>query len=258
VRAAAGNFLQVFRVQKVKIVPVDMTQLKNMESNTELNALLEQFDPEASIITGGGEPEKLASLAEAGTAVNFPVATLPSMGEPDQIFFHPETVVNLKLDKDLLLAVFDSAKIDVSLPDSLNNAPIVITKPDTLIEEWGSRQEHPLTFIQLHAPEIEYPDDLDLNALGAAGLQLLGMSKVEATTLSATIDWANTLVLPVPTDAGITATEVSVNGNQGFIFSDSDGGGSESALLWQANGMTYFLEGRFGAEKLLALAASVQ
>jgi hypothetical protein len=126
------------------------------------------------------------------------------------------------------------------------------------MQEWRAGDEVLLGFMQLPAPSVEYPDDLDLNALGVAGLQFLGMSKAEATALGATIDWANTLVLPIPSDTELTVSEVSVNGTKGTLFTEEEAKGDDTALMWQQNGMTYFVAGNYTADEILAIAQSVK
>jgi len=258
VRAAAGNFLQIFRVQQVKVVPVDMAQVESLTENGNLSALMEQFDTNVAVVSGDTEPHEVANVAAANSAVPYKVR-VPNSGEsPSTVLVYPQTVVNVQLDRDLVAAVFEAADIAVDLPDSLGDTPLVITKPDTVIMDWSGNGSS-LEFMQMPVPQIEYPDDLDLNALGVAGLQLLGMSKAEAEALGATIDFANTLVLPFPTDADMSYREVSINGGQGIVVSnDGASGKNESGLMWQADGMSYFMSGEFTADELVLLAETVK
>jgi hypothetical protein len=170
---------------------------------------------------------------------------------------HKQRVVQMNLDKDLLEAIFEAAEIEISLPDSLDEEPIVVTQPDAVIQKWQQEGNSVLEFVQMAAPAIEYPDDLDLNALGVAGLQLLGMPKDEAEDLGKTIDWANTLILPVPKNGQVTVTEISINGGQGFIFAEKDSD-DEAAVMWQNNGMSYFVNGDYAAEQMVEVAKSVK
>jgi hypothetical protein len=285
VRALAGEFLSIFRVQNVVVVPVNTDQIANLEGNSQLEAMFEQISNQAEVLVDGGEPYPVDSLSEASTAVDFSLASLATAGDPTSVQVVPQSMAQFYLDKDLAEAVFEAAQIEVSLPDSLNDTPIVINKPTMVSQVWGEaldleamkeqaegerfdRHDGPrgrsydsgieLVFVQMRSPEIEYPDDLDLNGLGTAGLQLLGYSELEATALSATIDWANTLVLPLPTDADVNVESVSVNGASGQLMSNSDG--SHTALTWQADGITYFLtsNGTYLPDGLLLLAESMQ
>jgi hypothetical protein len=263
VRAMAGNFLKIFRVQTIQVVPVDAERLEALENNPEFKGLMDQFEPQIEVISEEEEPRPVASLAEAAALVDFPVAEITALPSDladasSKIEVQEQIVAHLTLDKDLLQAVFEAAEIDITLPDSLNESPLIITKPDTVMQEWRAGDEVLLGFMQLPAPSVEYPDDLDLNALGVAGLQFLGMSKAEATALGATIDWANTLVLPIPSDTELTVSEVSVNGTKGTLFTEEEAKGDDTALMWQQNGMTYFVAGNYTADEILAIAQSVK
>jgi hypothetical protein len=108
------------------------------------------------------------------------------------------------------------------------------------------------------SPAIEYPDGLDLNALGVAGLQLLGMTKDEAEALGSTIDWANTMVLPVPNDSDTTVGDVSINGAAGVVFTKPGAEDVTAAILWTRDGMSYFIKGNYSADQLVEMANSVQ
>ncbi|MEM7346206.1 MAG: DUF4367 domain-containing protein [Chloroflexota bacterium] len=261
VRSAAANFLTIFRVEQVKVVQVDASRIDELENNEELSGLLDQLDSEPELVTGGGDPQEVDSLDDAAGLVDFSVARVGALpddaGAETQILVHEETVYKMNLDKELIEAIFDAAQIELSLPDSLDNEPIVVTKPDSIHQQWGAGEDSrpTLTFAQLRSPQIDHPDDLDLNALGVAVLQLLGRSQEEAEQLGQTIDWANTLLLPIPSDADVTATEVSINGANGVLFSEDDG---KSGAMWQSNGMTYLLAGKYNAEQMLAIAQSVQ
>ncbi|MBN1219034.1 MAG: hypothetical protein JXM69_08900 [Anaerolineae bacterium] len=259
VRAVARNFLQIFRVQTVKIVPVDAEHAKSLEEDPRFKGFIDQLEPQIKVLTDS-EPEQVDSLAEAAELVGFSVAKITALpddlGEPTEITVYRQKVVEVKLDKELLEALFEAAEIEVSLPDSLNEEPIVVTQPNTVGQKWQYDDQSVLEFVQMTAPAVEYPDDLDLKALGVAGLQLLGMSKEEAESLGATVDWANTLILPIPKDGKLTASEVSINGANGFLFTaESD---DEAAVMWTQNGMTYFVNGDYAAEQVVEMAKSVK
>lgn len=257
VRVLAGDFLKIFRVQDVKFVPVDVGRL---ESNEELMALLEQVSPEIDVVVDGGPPQEVASLAEAAALVDFDVVEItsvpPDAGALNRVVVENRSVSQVHVDVDLAKAVFEAGGVEVDLPDSLRDTPIVVTRPTMVRQQWGTEHEPTLAFTQMRSPEIEYPDDVNLDELGVAGLQLLGMSEAEARAFGATIDWTNTLVLPVPKDKGIEVAEVSVNGAQGFLFRAEED--DESALMWQRDGLTYLLTGSYPAEQILQIGQSVQ
>lgn len=259
VRAVAGNLLSVFRVQNIKLVPVDEAHLESMKNNPQIDGILDELEAQVNVISDGGEPESVDSLDEADKRVGFSVTRITALpdglDDPTGIEVAGQKVIEFNLDKELLDALFEAAEIEVDLPDSLDEEPLIITQPDTVMQEW-KQAEHRLGFVQMMSPSVVYPDDLDLNALGAAGLQLLGMSEEEAHKLAASIDWANTLILPVPRDNDLSVSEVSINGSQGFVFTGEDD--DENAIMWTANNMTFFIAGNYPAGQLVEMAESVQ
>jgi hypothetical protein len=191
------------------------------------------------------------------------ISALPAdVGEATIIKVQDKSVNEVNVDLDTARAIFEAALIDVNLPDSLRDTPITITRPATVMQGWGSETsgslegEPNLMFIQMESPQIEYPDDLDLNALGVAGLQLLGYSEADARALADTIDWTNTLLFPVPTDAGVDVSEVTVNGSSGVLFVETDG--AKTGVVWQKDGKSYFLAGHYNPDQILQTAESVR
>lgn len=260
VRAFAGGLLSVFRVQQVQVIPIDAQRMEDLKNNEEFSSLMEQFSPEERIIVDGGEPQTVASIAEAASMVDFSVAEISAVpadaGAQRDISVMQKSVQEMDIDPDLAEAIFEAAGINVDLPDSLRDTPIRITRPTMIMQAWGD--EDGLHFGQMRSPEIEYPDDLNLNELGASGLQVLGYSQTEAETLAANIDWANTLLLPAPTDGDMVVTEISINGVDGTIIEHVKEDKHGTMLMWQRDGITYLLNGPYNADQLAEIAQSVQ
>ena len=260
VRAMAGNLLKIFRVQTVTIVPVDQEDMEALRNNPNLERLADQLEPQLEVIDEG-EAQKVDSLDEAADLAGFQVAQITALpaevGEPSISVFQ-QKIIRLQLDKELLEAVFEAAEIEIDLPDSLDEEPVIVTHPNTVIQTWYQEGEEILEFVQMPSPSISYPDGLDLDALGVAGLQLLGRSKEEAEKLGATIDWANTMVLPVPNNAKTEINEVSINGAKGLVFVNSDSEEDGAAIMWTHNGLSYLIKGDYSTDKVVEMAKSVE
>jgi hypothetical protein len=255
----AGDLLKIFRVQEVKVISVDADHLENLENNSELKGLMEEFASQTKTVVDGGEPQEVASLSEAADLVDFTIAEVTNVpsdaGAVSKIAVLEQSVHELHLDPDLTEAIFEAAGIEIDLPEALKETPITVTRPAMVLQSWGSEDEKHLGFAQLRSPEIEYPEELNLDELGVATLRFLGLSEAEAIALGATIDWANTLILPVPSDANVTITEVSINGAPGTLFEESEG--DDSAVMWQKDSLTYMITGPYAPDQLLAIAQSV-
>ena len=68
------------------------------------------------------------------------------------------------------------------------------------------------------------------------------MSPEEAAAFSSQVDWATTLVVPVP--QGADYRSVTVDGVNGVLLEDTyAGGNARFTLLWVKDGMFYALSG---------------
>jgi hypothetical protein len=92
--------------------------------------------------------------------------------------------------------------------------------------------------------------------LGQALLQVLGMEESAAQRMAASIDWASTLLLPIPSEAA-TFSEVFVDGVSGVALTPLDVR-DEGGLLWQKDGQIYILAGTGSIDQLLELASTLE
>ena len=91
-------------------------------------------------------------------------------------------------------------------------------------------------------PEIEAPPGIDINQAGQAMLQIMGMTPEEAQAFSNRVDWATTLVVPVP--QGADYRSITVDGVDGVLLEDTyAGGNARFTMLWVKDGMFYALSG---------------
>ena len=269
VRALAANFLSIFRTQELRVVRVSQDRLTNLENNEELSKLLEQFDPEREVVSGSEEPQEVDSLDEAARKVNFEVARLDQVpadvSQQTNITVHSGSVTRLTLDKALIEDIFAAGGVDLTLPDSVDDEPFTIHRSASIMQVWGDVDKNSLRdrdndealspflmFNQTASATIEHPEDLNLETLGIALLQFLGKSEEEARTIGQTIDWTNTLLLPIPD--GKPVKEVSINGATGLLFSKEQ----VSGVMWQNNGKFYTITGAYADQQILEMAQSVK
>jgi hypothetical protein len=99
-------------------------------------------------------------------------------------------------------------------------------------------------FIQLPSPTVNTPPGLDIDQIGKAYLMMTGMSAEEAEAFSQTVDWATTLVVPIPDYA--SSQKVQVDGVQGVFVEQSRSRVNRPRylLIWVKEGIVYALEGQ--------------
>lgn len=249
VRAAASDFLGLFRVQKFAAISISPKQLALLEEIAESGltpgsvTMLEQPD----------EPRAVATLADAASATSLPtLRTLSALGAPDTIIVTDGGHGQLTLDAESVQAILTAVGVDAAqIPANLDNSVIDIMLGSGVEQEWAGGTY----LVQMESPTITYPNALDPTLLGAALLQVLGVAPAEAQRLAAQIDWTATLVLPVPTNFA-SFTEVTVDGVSGLHLQSLEQ--ESGAVMWQKAGVVYLLAGSGTQGDLLALARSLR
>jgi hypothetical protein len=155
----------------------------------------------------------------------------------------------------------DMGYSDLHLPASLDNAPIAVDIPTALTAGYGpcptpsadgfntegsgsaGRQfKDCVLFVQMPSPTVNTPPDLDVARLAQMALRLTGMTEAEAAAYSNTVDWASTLVIPIPRN-GATYTQVAVDGVMGNLIVRPVDDAPQFALVWVKDGRLYAIGG---------------
>jgi hypothetical protein len=230
VRAAASDFLGLFRVQKFAPISVSPAQLQQLERLAEQGL----FPGELEMIEEPGSPQEVDSLVEASVFTGRNVRTLADLGAPAAIRISNGGSGRLVVNLENARAILEAAEVDpLLLPDSLDGAVVDARLFPVVEQEWAD-----LFLVQTASPVVDYPDDVDLVVLGEALLRFVGLTEGEARRLAQNIDWTNTLVLPIPEDLA-SFSEVRVDGVSGLGLSEL--GGNGASLVWEKDGTVYML-----------------
>jgi hypothetical protein len=249
VRAAASDFLSLFRVQKFAAVSISPQQLALLEQVAQ-----QGITPgEVTFVREPASPQPVNSVREATAVLGQNVHTLRNLGQPEAIYLTGEAQMQLLIDLAGSRAVLEATGVDPTLlPDSLDGQTVDVTIYSGVQQHWSGG----VHLAQMPSPQVVYPTDLQPQVLGQAMLQVLGMSATEAARLSRDIDWTSTLVLPVPQDMA-TFNEVTINGDSGLALSSLNG--QEQSLVWQQDGNIYLLASRSHTQsELLRMAQSLR
>jgi hypothetical protein len=246
VRAAASDFLGLFRVQKFAAISVSPEQLAMLEEIAKSGLL----PGEIEMIQEPGQPTAVGSIAEAEAFSGQAVKTLAELGQPDQIFTMTGGSGRLIVNVADTRAIVETVGVDPALiPDSLDGEPVAVTVYSAVSQQWEE-----IVLLQSASPLVEYPEDVETVALGEALLQILGMDSRQARRLARNIDWTNTLLLPVPENIA-SFSEVQIDGVSGIALTSLNG--RDTALMWQKDGIVYVLSGGNVAD-LIKVADSLQ
>ncbi len=280
VRAAAREFLDLFRVKRFAAVPVDSERLNHLrEAELDLRRLVgdqieELVPPE--------EPETVASVEvgalTAGISAQQPTRLPKGMTLAKVQIVRPGSF-RVRIDVDRLEALADLADAEeIEIPYSWNGATIEVETPPALamlyLRESEVASDDPrvaangVALLQARNPAIEIPEDVDLATLGRLGLRLAGMNATEAASFARSIDWRSTVLVPVPLLGG-SFREVEVMGRKGLLVTyeerlppAADGSPRRSRLrsllLWSSEDKVFALTGRGNGIALLEMAESIR
>ena len=256
VQTWASSLLGLFRVEKVTVIPFDPTQLEQTHSKLSdqkkgMDTLFEnnlQMDEQGEIARV--ETEELA-IEQAGFTPR-----LPQM--PDQtpaLYVKPGLQATFTIDQPRMQAMLDALEMDVALPASVDGKDIKLDVQNAVVAAYGDCPEQDpsegalencTVLIQLPSPTVETPEGIDVPRLGEAMLQILGLSEEEAKSLSASIDWTSTLILPIPQGEDISYEDVAVDGVSGTLLESTEN--SSYTLVWVKDGQLYMLAGSGGKD----------
>lgn len=267
VRAAAQQFLDLFRVQRFVAVSIDpgrIAQIQQLQNGKlDLKALLSR---DLQVLKDPGEPQAaedvMAASQAAGMEVRLP-GVLPEGVTQTGIQVVGEGLARFTADASKLETILESLDItDVQIPVQLNGAVITVRVPPCVIVTY-SRGKAQATLMQANSPEITLPPGIFLPELAEIGLRVAGLSADEARRLAYSLDWHSTLMVPVPANAA-SFREVELRGTKGLLIethSESRKSNSQeprtrpgSILLWTEGGKVYAFSGTVRSIELLEMA----
>ncbi|MFT3895015.1 MAG: hypothetical protein QM730_25600 [Anaerolineales bacterium] len=278
-RALAGEFLNLFRVQRVTVVPVDFTGMQQFEGAVG-NDISQMISQSITMDQEPGDPTQVKDVAEASQLAGFTVRA-PADMTPSQINVMSGASFTVKVDRAKAQALLEEAgRSDLILPQEVDGADVSVNIPSSVSIAFGncpqpsnegevardmerekSTSGSPgrtykdcIIFAQIPSPEVSAPASLDIAKLAQLGLQFTGMTADEAAKFTSTVDWTSTLVVPIPKNAA-TNEQIAVDGVTGTLIERPSDDAPQFALLWVKDGIIYTIGGLGNnAEKALEIA----
>ncbi len=272
VRAIASSFLGLFRVEQIAVVEVNPA---NLPEQLGSSATLDQMLATDVVVVDRGEPARVETVEEAGELAGFRVRLPASNPDPQVLWVQPGSRITYQVDPERLkLLLQEIERPDIEVPSELANADITLDVPASVSAGYGQcdfethfdgdpgarlgRQHDCMILLQMPSPTISAPPGLDIAQIGTAFLEVMGMTPEEAARFSETIDWATTLVIPIPRN-GIVYEELQVDGVKATlvqqVLADHP---PQFMLLWVKNGIVYSLTGTGQGEDHLAFANGLE
>ena len=265
--AWANSFLGLFRVQKVQVVTFNPDMAQNAQGKLDENqAAIKQIFNDNLQISNHGQSVTVASAAEAAQKAGF-TPRIPGAIDAPEISVRPGMNAVFTIDQPKLQALMDAVGVNAKLPASTNGKTITADVADAVVvtsagcPAAASNSEAQATpsctiLVQLPSPVINAPDNLNVQQLGQAMFQFLGMSAADAEKLSQRIDWTSTLILPIPQSNQVQYQDVQVDGVTGTFLEEV--GQNSYGLVWVKDGMLYGLHGPGGLADAQKIAGSLR
>ena len=290
VRLLAQRVLAMLRVQKIAVVSIDpSTLMSGSEPDSRPYKLINQFFADNVVVTTDpGKPEVVPTVANAAKLAGYPIRTIASLGTPQRLEVHGETAFQMTVDRDRVEALLDQiGRSDIQIPESANGALVAVHIPKIVFSMYGdcpvrhragdsnpqsranelaerkmeriadTKNTNCTYLVQAPSPTVSVPPELNMSEIAEAALELVGMSQGEAHSFCQTVDWSSTLVVPVPRNSS-SYENVSVDGVQGTLITETLPQGNRYSLLWIKNGVIHSLMGHGSSSDALTLAASLK
>ncbi len=278
-RTWAGQFLGLFRVQQVRVIPVEMSGLEQFNTDSTLqNQMSDVISSSITIRKEPAEARLAVSAEEAAQMAGFSLR-LPADMTPAQIFVDGGSAFDVKVDRQRIQSFLDEiGRNDLQLPETVDGAEISVDIPDGVGISYGDCPQlktgeeeekdndretmvsHPQCTLlaEIPSPTVNTPPDLDLAQLAEIALEFSGMTTEEARAFTESVDWTSSLVVPLPKE-DVKVEQVNVDDVEGTLITREQGYGPRYVLLWVKDGIIYSING-FGmdASKALEMADTLQ
>ncbi len=273
VRALAIDFLGLFRVQQVAVIPFNPANLPDSLNDPQF----EQIFSDNLQIEELGEVQEAGDAAQASELAGFRVRLPAEFDSLTRLTVQPGARATFHVDLPRIRALLkEIGRADIALPDNLNKAEVIAELPVSVTAAYGEckydtqvgrdADQDPdylwqlscSVLVQVPSPTISAPPGLDIDAIGKAYLMMTGMTAEEAEVFSQTVDWSTTLLIPIPNYA--SSEKVQVDGVEGVLVQQSPSHSSRPhyVVIWVKDGIVYALQGRGSRAEALRIANSLK
>jgi hypothetical protein len=282
VQALASNFLRLFRVQQIAVLPLDMTNLKDARFDPTIGETISQvLSDQVKITRQPGQPHDLSGASQASQEAGFQVRLSSDPAQSlSRLMLQPGIAFEGTFNQALAETVLQSfGKGDLPLPAGLDGAVVKANIPDSVTAAYGKCRYNTapesrsatggetlgigdkcLLLVQMPSPTVDTPPDLPINQLAELGLQVMGMAPDKAAQVASQIDWTTTLVIPIPRGEMDSQT-VKVDGTDGTLLRQLSSDSSMAptySLVWVKNGIVYGILGSGDPARAVDLGNSLQ
>jgi len=282
VRATAGQFLGIFRIQGFQTVTVTQADMDQMTQALESGSGHVALDQLGDVWVEGGEPQpRKMTLEAAQAAVDFPIRLPRGVEGTRTVLLQPGTTIKFKLHVDKVNALLDSYGAGKTFSKDVDGKVFEVRMPPTVVVGYGDRLDTVPTnrdmessysgmsladpssgtiVVQTRGPELVVPSGVDALELRDVLLNLPILPDNVRKQLASVQDWQHTLLVP---NVEGSSKSITLNGMPAVVLSprtDPDvpqPSEASSAVMWQQDGVVVAVAGVGGDARLVKIAESV-
>ncbi len=255
VRAVIAETLKIFRMDEVKGINISLDDINMIKKQLEQGSGDISLDRIGRISLVKGERKNVAPY-EAKNKVGFEVK-YPAVfsGAAPHTTLMGETTLELNLNVKNINEVLKSFGGEKILPPEIDGRTVSLDIAKSVVTEYNVSGVS-CEIVQTRLPVLQVPDDVDVDGIYEAFLQLPLLPDNLKRQLKSTKDWKSTIYIPLIETKG---REVNINGYTGYLYSDDiEGTATKSWLIWNENGIIRGIESYTDPEKLLEIALSMR
>ena len=247
----ADSIFQIFETKQFAAVSVTATDIRTLGELSQFGTLTWSAQP---------APRPAASLAAASAESGLPAISVTVPGSVTAAAHYgvvPRTSATFVFDAALARASAAAiARTAPPMPAKLDGSTLVFTGGPALLVTYGSETAGTGMLIVgvAKAPTVA-SDGASVAEIQGYLLAQPSVSPALAAQIRAIGDPSTTLPIPIPVGQA-AAKNVSVHGTSGLFVGDSTGLGS--GVVWQQNGLVYFVGGTLTEAETLAVANSLR
>ncbi|WP_315112058.1 DUF4367 domain-containing protein [Clostridium intestinale] len=256
VNAAISKTLSIFRAQDLKGVTVTLDDIQQIQSKLSSGQGEINLEKMGSIKVQGGQ-KKVSSKEDVKNITDVIVA-FPSVldGVVPSVNVVEPTAIEFTLKAENVNEIMKSYGATKLLPANIDGKTFKVDFASQVTMNYSINNK-PITIMETKSPEITVPNDVDIDAVYDAVVEMPIIPQRLQSQLKSMKDWKNTLYIPVIESE---MTEVNINGAKGYMSKDYGNSeeNSESAVIWYDKGIIYVVSGQVDSEELLKIAKSVK
>ena len=256
VNAAISKTLSIFRAQDLKGVTVTLDDIQQIQSKLSSGQGEISLEKMGNIKVQGGQ-KKVSSKEDVKNITDVTVA-FPSVldGVVPSVNVVEPTAIEFTLKAENVNEIMKSYGATKLLPANIDGKTFKIDFASQVTMNYSINNK-PITIMETKSPEITVPDDVDIDAVYDAVVEMPIIPQRLQSQLKSMKDWKSTLYIPVIESE---MTEVNINGAKGYMSKDYGNSeeNSESAVIWYDKGIIYVVSGQVDSEELLKIAKSVK